>query len=597
LPGEMHRAGATAGPTFSPVQGTSIGRFRLPATDRPIIAETMSLELVSEINEETCEAARGVRGSSATGSSAPGYLPYLVFALSASLYFFPLMQLFLRSLDEGTLVDGAVRIVHGQLLGRDFLEVMGPGTFYWLALFFKLFGVTFLASRICLFVSSLITALCMYFLTRRVCHTYQLLPCTLLFATYFSTYWPEISHHVDSNCFALLAVACMVLWQDSRKNWLLIAAGALTGATTLALQPKGILLLIAFLAWLAIQHWRQSTALTALIWVAGGCLGVIALMLGYFWSQGALHDLIYANVVWPSRNYSAMNEVPYAFATLDHFHQWVVPVHGINWTVGGAAVLVIPYFFVAAIPALALLLGASDGVTAIRPEIALYWLAGTAFWLSELHRKDIAHLVFGSPLLIILCIFYMQKRPTKGFSLALQALSIASVSLAGCALVIALVARPMTTRVGHVRVASYDPVLTAIEEHVPRGGDIFIYPFPPMYYFLSATTNPTRYSFLLYNYHTPTQFDEVIRSLEQRRVKYVLWDRHIEDSILSKVFPSMRPTQFIIGPYLESHYKPIWARDGVLLMERNNDDPHPATVPSRNSRGALRNTNGLGKTR
>ena len=47
--------------------------------------------------------------------------------------------------DEGLLVSGAVRIVHGQVFARDFFEVVGPGTFYWLALFFKLFGVTFVA--------------------------------------------------------------------------------------------------------------------------------------------------------------------------------------------------------------------------------------------------------------------------------------------------------------------------------------------------------------------------------------------------------------------------------------------------------------------
>lgn len=38
--------------------------------------------------------------------------------------------------DEGSLVYGAVRIVHGQVFARDFFEVIGPGTFYWLAMFF-----------------------------------------------------------------------------------------------------------------------------------------------------------------------------------------------------------------------------------------------------------------------------------------------------------------------------------------------------------------------------------------------------------------------------------------------------------------------------
>ena len=145
---------------------------------------------------------------------------------------------FLQGTDEGLLVYGAVRVAHGQIFARDFFEVMGPGTFYWLAMFFKLFGVTFLATRICLFVTSLGTGLLMYFLSRRVCERYQTLPCILFAGTYFSFLWPAISHHVDSNFFALASVACAVVWQDRRKDGLLLAAGVLAGATTWFFNPR-----------------------------------------------------------------------------------------------------------------------------------------------------------------------------------------------------------------------------------------------------------------------------------------------------------------------------------------------------------------------
>ena len=543
----------------------------------------LTAEMTSELTTQSGESERTSPGLPKTKRRSRRYVPYLIFALCASLYFLPFMRLLLRSTNEGTLVDGAVRVVHGQLLGRDFFEVMGPGTFYWLALFFKLFGVTFLASRICLFVTSLGTALSLYFLSRRVCRSYQLLPCIVVFATYFGTLWPEISHHVDSNCFALLAVVCMVRWHDSRRSWLLVAAGALAGAATLILQPKGILLLLAFLVWLWIQHQRQSTPLTALAWVAGGSLGVVASMLGYFWSQGALGDLIYANVIWPSRNYGAVNSTYYASGILDFFNRWIVPGHGINWTVGMASVLVIPYLFVAALPALVLLLGARDGVKAMRMEIVLYWLAGSALWISELHRKDIGRLVFGSPLLVISCIFYLQQWRAKPSGLALQALSIVSVCLAGCTLIPALLAHSTTTRAGQVSISKPDPVLAAIDEHVARGGDIFIYPYTPMYYFLSGTNNPTRYSFLVYNYYTTAQFEEVIRSLDQHQVKYVLWDKDVQDKVIDVLFPGARPEHFIMEPYLETHYKPVWVHDGVRLMERKNDGPHSEVVGTQNS--------------
>ena len=530
-----------------------------------------TVEMISELSAKQDHRERA--SLNLLGGKLPHqrYFPYLVFAFCASLYFLPFMLLLLRGFNEGTLDCGAVRILHGQLLGRDFFEVIGPGTFYWLALFFKVFGVTFLASRICLFVSSLLTALCMYFLARRVCHSYQVVPSILVFSTYFGTHWPEVNYHVDSNCFALLAVTCMILWQSSRRNWLLVAAGALAGATALTLQPKGILLLLAFLLWLSIQHWPRSIPLTALIWVAGGWVAIVAAMLGYFWSRGALHDLIYANAIWPSQNYGTGNTVPYAFGIMEHFHQWVAPVPGIQWTAAMAVVLFIPFLFVAVLPTLVVPLALSDGVKTASGEIALYWLAGSALWISELHRKDVSHLVFGSPLLILLCVFYMQKRANKSFRLALQGLSIAAVCLAGAALIIALVARPVQTRAGRVHMTAYDPALAAIEKHVPPGEGIFIYPYPPMEYFLSDTTNPTRYSLLAYNYNTPAQFEEVVRSLEQYEVKYVLWNKNIVDEVLPKIYPGTPPTQRIMEPYLESHYRQIWGHDGSFLMERKND--------------------------
>jgi hypothetical protein len=540
------------------------------------IADTMStLELAPELNDKASEAARGARSASAARPPIRGYLPYLVFALCVSLYFLPFMRLLLRGSDEGILVLGAVRAVHGQLLGRDFFEVIGPGTFYWQALFFKLFGVTFLASRIGLFVTSLGTALSIYFLSRRVCRTYQLLPSILIFATYFGTFWPEISHHADSNCFALVAVVCMVLWKDFPKRWLLVTSGALAGATVLTLQQKGILLLLALLVWLAIEHWRRSTSLTALFWVSGGCFAVVASMLGYFWSRGALSDLIYANMVWPSHIYGATFSVPYAFLISDYFNHWVVPTHGFNWTLGMASVLFVPFLVIAALPVLVVCLGIRRAVKNIPPEIILYWLAGSALWVSEIHRQDIAHLVFGSPLLVILCIYYLQDIESKSSTLVLQALSVASVCLAGATLIVALVAQPMQTRAGLVHTAEYDPVLTAIDDHVPPGGEIFIYPYAPMYYFLSDTTNPTRYSTFYFNLkvHSEFAFDEVSRNLDQHRVKYVLWDRNVAEKRLASLFPMKRPDLPLFTPYLESHYTPIWAHDGVVLMERKSDDP------------------------
>jgi 4-amino-4-deoxy-L-arabinose transferase-like glycosyltransferase len=528
---------------------------------------------VSDIGQDEVANDSTTHAPSAGGPARP-HIPYLLFAVCAGLYVLPFMRILLQNTDEGILVYGAVRIVHGQVFARDFFEVVGPGTFYWLALFFKLFGVTFLTARACLFVTSLGTALTMYFLSRRICGRYQTLPCILLAGTYFGSSWPGVSHHVDSNCFALLSIACMTAWQDRHTDGLLFAAGALAGATACFLQPEGLLLLAALLVWLWMQRRLKSTSLSSLRVLAGGYVSVVGFILVYFWSQHALWDLIYANVVWPSGHYRAVNVVPYAQGILrDYWDDFVIGKGTSCLAIVAAAVLITPFFLVAVLPALLPVLGARHRKKTARPEIVLYWLCGWALWLAEIHRKDIYHLVFGSPLLVILCIYYLEQYRAKVAGLALQILAISAACLAGFNLFLVLSARPTTTRVGSVAVFKHVPLLTLLDDKVAPGEEIYAYPYCPMYYFLSATTNPTRYAALVYNFNTSSQFEEAIRVLEQRRIRYVVWDTNFAAKTVPAAFPAsarMPLGGLIIEPYLESHYKLVKEDDGVRLLERKD---------------------------
>lgn len=522
-----------------------------------------------------------VTASSAVGkpvlTASPARLKsYLLYVICASLYILPFMHLYMLGTDEGTLDYGAVRVVHGQVFARDFFEVIGPGTFYWLAAFFKIFGISFLATRICLFLTSLGTALLMYFLTRRICARYWALPSILLAGAYFGGLWPAISHHIDSNFFALLAVACLALWQDRRSKSLLIAAGVLAGLTTVFLQPKGILLFCAFLIWLWILHRRDHVSLSALGVVTGGYLSVIGLVLLYFWSKGALSSLVYVNLVWPSQHYGGVNTVHYANGILtNYWDNWTIARNTFKWTIPMAAILMLPILFIAALPALLLILGAKCRWNLRRPEVLLYWLCGGALWVAELHRKDMAHLVFGSPLLIVLCVHLLLESRSKTSDVVMQMLSISAVCLTGFNLLCVLLgAHTVDTRVGSIQTFKPVSALTYLEDHVAPNEEIFAYPYCPRYYFLSSTTNPTRYSILIYNYNTPSQFREVVQTLEERKVKYVVWDKTLEQ-VTAEVFPEstkLPPGGLIVEPYLESHYKLVQVVDGFRIMERKSDN-------------------------
>jgi 4-amino-4-deoxy-L-arabinose transferase-like glycosyltransferase len=501
---------------------------------------------------------------------------YALFTLCTTLYLLPFMRIMIACTDEGSLLSGATRIVHGQVFARDFFEAMGPGSFYWLAAFFKLFGISFLASRICLFISSLGTAISIYFLSCRVCSRYRSLPCLILAGTSFGLIWPGISHHVDSNFFALLAIVCLVFWQDSPKGGFLVAAGTLAGVTTCIHQPKGVFLFCACLVWLWFQRRRISTPLSAACLLTGGYLAVVALVLTYFWSQGALSRLVYANFVFQRQHYVSVNSVSYAYSIFkDYWSVWVKAGQGSIWAVGMAVILITPFLFIAALPAFLFLVGIRYKWKSVTPEIALYWLCGWAIWLSEIHRKDIGHLVFGSTLLVILCINALTVSRKKIARIALQILAISAVCLAGFNCCFALIAGAHTTetRVGKVAVLGQEPVLKFLNEHVSPGEEILIYPYSPTYYFLSATTNPTPYSFLLSGYNTPSQFREVVGILDQRQVQYVIWDTTFATKAADS-FPGMQPkspSDLIVEPYLESHYNLVEDDHGVYIMERKKD--------------------------
>ena len=81
-----------------------------------------------------------------------------------------------------------------------------------------------------------------------------------------------------------------------------------------------------------------------------------------------------------------------------------------------------------------------------------------------------------------------------------------------------------------------DPVLKAVEGRAAPGEEIFVYPSSPEYYFLTATTNPTRYSGLGYNYNSSSDFQGVVRILDEHHVRYVLWDTGLDEKSAQTLF-------------------------------------------------------------
>jgi hypothetical protein len=170
-----------------------------------------------------------------------------------------------------------------------------------------------------------------------------------------------------------------------------------------------------------------------------------------------------------------------------------------------------------------------------------YWIAGSALWISEMHRPDVTHLVFASPVLLVLLCSFVYQISSKVIVLV-RALLVASSTMLAIvnALVCLMAPVRVTTPVGSMALFDRNPIIDFTNSHVRAGDSMFVYPYAPTYYFLARAVNPTRFSYLIYGQHRSEQMIEVIGSLEKDRTKYVIWDTTFETVTAPAVLPSYR---------------------------------------------------------
>lgn len=512
----------------------------------------------------------------------------------AIAYFFLYARVLWRIGDEGTLVYGAQLVAQGALPYRDFFEVMGPGSFYWLGLFFKVFGTNILVARTVLLLTATFTILLLYWMTRRIYQgPFDIFPSIFYLFIGFPV-WPGTSHHWDSNLFALLALGAFFLWQDRGRRWFLPLAGVLAGLTSCFVQQKGLCLIAA----LSLVVWwngyrageARSTIASHVGIMLGGYFAVGGLVLLFFYLAGGLPDLIYANLIWPLTQYHNVNYLPYGYginawfgSTYQNILQGLLPPY---LSPIMDLLILIPILFIACLPFFLLVLIGFiyfQKVKWARTFNAImfpYWVAGLALWVSELHRKDIVHLIYGSPLLLILFLViwnscFDTQRGLRNFGLRL--ITVCLILFGSVNALMALSTRQeIVTRRGKMYGFKQDTALQFLIEHTKPGDYAFIYPYYPMYYFLADVRNPTRYSILLYHINTEAQFDEVIQNLKQKRVKYVLWDTLVAGAKLKTWFPQYEhppEEKLLLEHYLKEDYREIGTENGFRILRRREDKP------------------------
>jgi 4-amino-4-deoxy-L-arabinose transferase-like glycosyltransferase len=530
-------------------------------------------------DSRTIEAA--VSGTGGSGGAAVPERSLMDLAITLVLFLTSCLYLRLVydyidlvSQDEGIILQGAQRIVSGQMPYRDFFTFYTPGSYYWLALFFKLLGSSILVGRALLLAYGGLFAAFTYLVARRVCSRLNSLLAACLVTMVCVPYFFQVLHNWDSTLWACLALYAAVRWLESDRWAWALASGSLAALTCLFEQSKGAGLVLGLALGLGILVLKRQSGLPAVgRWLPALLLGFawpFLLTLAYFGVHHALSAMI-ADLVWPLRHYAGANRLPYG-GVLPSWRAlmrgpWAWRAFGLFVTSPVFIVCALPLFAVCALAWFAL---RSDGAsTGPRRYYVLVsaTLSGLVLSVVATGRPDTSHIIFDAPL-FLLVLAWMAEAAWTPFLRSARTLGTAYVLASSTALGLALVfpalgaSHRLETRRGVLRAGAPCDAFDYIQARVPAGETILVYPYAPLYYYLTATYSVSRYDYLQLGMHDSSQFHEALLEIEAAQPRFVLFNPSFI-ALVPEVFPATSVEALAapdpVADYILAHYRPCRA--------------------------------------
>jgi len=153
-------------------------------------------------------------------------------------------------------------------------------------------------------------------------------------------------------------------------------------------------------------------------------------------------------------------------------------------------------------------------------------------------RADIIHFMYLQPLFCLVLAWIVDGRdiPGRVFK-AMSPFLNAYVAIAFLAFSMPLLMRAVRapykveTRRGVITMPANDTVIEYVQAHVAPGETILVYPYLPLYYYLTETVGPTHYEYFQPGMNTNEQSREMLSQLASRRVRVVLFESSFAEKI------------------------------------------------------------------
>lgn len=476
--------------------------------------------------------------------------------------------------DEGIALQGAQRILQGQVLYGDFFSFYTPGSYYWNAALFKLFGSSFLVARRALAAEGGALCVLTYQLSRRFAPQWGAIFASYALAVAGLPTAFRALHNWDSTFFVALGTYFGTRFIERPSAIWSSALGLCVGVAFLFDQSRGVGLILGIAAAVLVFTFsRPRTLLTAryAAALAAGASAPLSITLTYFGAHHALSATL-TDWVWPIFHYPAANQYAFGYSFSGIARQPIFSNRALSTAI--AAYIFAPFFIVSALAVLVFAVFAFGAALSIRGSFepvkwrALAFISAIASGLvvstMVTGRREFFHLNFISPLLYVIFAFLL-----VGYDLhsraanTLRNLFTFMLAFSLTSFGITALWQPVTahdelfTQRGAVRMFQMDAGLAMASGVFEIGEPALVYPHEPMYYFLTGTHSAIRFDFLQHGMNTPAEFQQAAADLAANPPRLVLFQsafRQKAETIWSSTPGAQFPSQDPVEDYLKSKY-------------------------------------------
>lgn len=445
--------------------------------------------------------------------------------------------------DEGIILQGAQRILNGQVLYRDFFSFLTPGSFYQTALILRIFGDSIVTARSVLVVIGAIVSSITYLIARRACSRLVAISIAILVIVATLPYRFVVLHNWDSTLWASLATYLGLRWFETGGARWAFWTGTTTAVTFLFEQSKGAGVLLGVgICLIAVWLFQRDGRIASVPAIVAFLLGIaipIAATFAFFASQQAVGPML-ADLAWPFRHYSGANRVFYGY------QNWNDSTRKMLFGSGSLLVRFItlwavsPCFLVPALPLIGVGLLfvwlAKLGLRKAPTQVAVYYVFLNSVILGLLVsiiavRADIVHFMYVFPILVLPIAWFLQGtdvsfpllKPIKPLLVNLTAIAFLLFSASVLWRVIEPPGR-IETRRGTITTPGSDNVIGYVQSEIGPGEKLLVYPYLPLYNYLTKTISPAGYDYFQPGMSTPEQASDIIQSLRSNPEAPVLYE-------------------------------------------------------------------------